>query len=514
MRGCRKKLFTIHSRTVIVLNRSLTHRTLGALTWSSGGILAKYISRFAIIVVLARLLPPEAFGAVGTATVLIGLVRVLLRQGFSSAIVQQKDLEAQHIHLVFVLNVAVGMVCGGLLWLSASWIAAVFAMPELADILRLLSVHPLLTAFSSSCDALLQRRMAFQELFAIEVSTFVVGYSFVGVPLALLGFGLWALAWAVTAQICMQAAALWWRAPHTIGLRFSAQASREIFAYGFSGLVARLAYWGAQNAAYLMVAKFLGAGPLGLYSRAYQFMAAVVNLFSTSAGRVLFPSLSEIQGQPERLRRAYCGSLAMGSLVSFPVLAVLAVLSPELIRFVFGPAWEASAPALQILTFAAAALSVHTTADSVARAKGATVARTSRDSWYLLAVVAASAAGAQWGIVGVAAGVSAACLVPYFLSARLAARLVGVTWTAFFRAQTDGLALAALAGAPGYATAEWLRSTGSSDGLILVLVGFVSGSILLTAPFVYPRAWIGDSAAWAVARLQTYCQDRFPGLRR
>ena len=162
-----------------MLNRSLTYRTLGALAWSSGGILAKYVSRFGLIVVLARLLPPEAFGTVGTATVLVSLGRVLLQQGFSSAIVQRQDLEEQHIHFVLVLNVLVGILCGSLLWLPASWIAAVFAMPELADILRLLSLHPVLAGFSASCDALLRRRMAFQEIFAIEVSTFVAGYGLV-----------------------------------------------------------------------------------------------------------------------------------------------------------------------------------------------------------------------------------------------------------------------------------------------------------------------------------------------
>ena len=76
------------------------------------------------MLVLARLLGPEAFGIVGAALIVIHIALVFSNLGISSAIVQRAELKERHLHTAF----AVGLVSGALITLAvellAPWIAA------------------------------------------------------------------------------------------------------------------------------------------------------------------------------------------------------------------------------------------------------------------------------------------------------------------------------------------------------------------------------------------------------
>ena len=108
--------------------QSLTDRTLTAATWRFAGRLAMYGARLGVVVVLARLLPPSAFGVVGAASIVVGLTTVLTRSGFSTGIIQQKDLTETHIRVAFTLAALQGACSTLVLWSLAPWIAGFFDM--------------------------------------------------------------------------------------------------------------------------------------------------------------------------------------------------------------------------------------------------------------------------------------------------------------------------------------------------------------------------------------------------
>ena len=78
------------------------------IRWSSLSVIGREVSRSVFTIVLARLIGPEDFGIVAQATVYIGIVAILLDQGFSSALIQRKHVEPEMPGAVVTINLAVG----------------------------------------------------------------------------------------------------------------------------------------------------------------------------------------------------------------------------------------------------------------------------------------------------------------------------------------------------------------------------------------------------------------------
>ncbi|MDH5536076.1 MAG: oligosaccharide flippase family protein, partial [Betaproteobacteria bacterium] len=117
-----------------------------------------------IVIFLARLLEPEAYGLIALAGVAVTLISVLIEQGFNDALVQREALEPGHLHAAFWLALASSCVLMFLLIASAGMFAAVVDQPALGPVLQGLAVLFPLQALAVVPQALLQRAFAFRTL--------------------------------------------------------------------------------------------------------------------------------------------------------------------------------------------------------------------------------------------------------------------------------------------------------------------------------------------------------------
>jgi PST family polysaccharide transporter len=489
---------------------NLTDRTVAGAAWRFGGLLSKYLIRLAVIVVLARLLPPEAFGVVGAATIFAGLTTALMQGGFSAGLVRLAELEDADIRTAFSLAMMQGSAFGALLWFGAPLGGQVFAMDNLAPLLRLLALTPLLAGLGGVSEALLQRGLNFRQLFGADVRSFALGYGLIGVALAVLGYGAWSLAWAAVCQQLFRSVDLYAGVRHSLKPAWARTSLRRLFSFGASDLAANASSYGAANADYAVVARVLGEEALGYYSRAYQLMSVPLNQFSRTAANVLFAGFATIQDDRERLRGAFTGCVALTGLTAFPALTILAVLAPEVVRGILGAAWTSAIRPLQLLCCAGLSLSILTMGNALVRAQGVTAGRAVRDFIYMATVATASWLGSRWGIAGVAAGVAFACLVPYVWTAMLVARRLDLPWRDFFIAQLPGFAFAVLAGAICFGLAGGLRSENLPDLVVLAVSGTLSVAVAGALILVAPDRLLGGPAVWAVSRIKSRLARRSP----
>jgi len=54
---------------------------------------------------------------------------------------------------------------------------------------------------------------------------------------------------------------------------------------------------------------------------------------------VLFPAFTQVQGEPDRLRRGYLTMTALTAMLAASAMGTLAVVAPHLILALYGPAW-------------------------------------------------------------------------------------------------------------------------------------------------------------------------------
>ncbi len=111
--------------------------------------------------------------------------------------------------------------------------------------------------------------------------------------------------------------------------------------------------FGSRNVDNLFIGKYLGIQQLGLYDRAYKFLSTPLGQIGGTFHKVLLPILTKLSPNKSRMEAVYSNFLLMISLISFPLLFLLAALAEEFIMLFFGVAWIEAIPIIQIFSIAA-----------------------------------------------------------------------------------------------------------------------------------------------------------------
>jgi O-antigen/teichoic acid export membrane protein len=260
--------------------------------------------------------------------------------------------------------------------------------------------------------------------------------------------------------------------------------------------VAKVANFFATQGDNLTVGHLMGPLPLGIYGRAYQLMNAPMASFGTVLDQVLFPVLSRVQNEVQRVATAYRRGTTVMALLILPVMGATVVLAPEIILFVLGPKWTGVIAPFRILALAMIFQNDSKIGDSLARAMGAVYRRAWRQIFYALFVVVGAYVGHYWGVSGVAYGVAIAITLNCLLMTQLSLSLTGLTWLDLIRAHMPGFILATMSSALLWTGATMLRHVGSSPIVVLGATLTVALAWSVGMVWRWPMRFLGPDAKW------------------
>jgi O-antigen/teichoic acid export membrane protein len=201
-------------------------------------------------------------------------------------------------------------------------------------------------------DALLRRQMRFSALAFRDVASYVVGVP-VGIIFALRGAGYWALV-ALPLTMNVTAMTLTWVLVKWIpGLPRRAANIRSLVAFGGNVAASYLICNAMRSSDTVLIGRKWGAGPLGLYSRAYNLLLLPVRQLSAPARSVAVPTFSRTQDDPERFSRYYLRTINLMMWIGVPVFAFLFVAAEPVIVLALGKQWREAAPVFRILSISA-----------------------------------------------------------------------------------------------------------------------------------------------------------------
>src|SRR4051794_5204541 len=172
---------------------SLTHRAMSGMAWVAWGNGAMAVLKIGVLVVLTRLLSPADFGVVAAALVVVDFSFNFSQLGLGPALVQRAKLEPRHLSTAFFASTGLGLLVGGALWLTAPLIAQFFRMEHLVPVVRVLALSFPIAGVGIVSDSLLSRELRFRVIANRDVFAYALGYGLVGIVLAVLGWGVWAL---------------------------------------------------------------------------------------------------------------------------------------------------------------------------------------------------------------------------------------------------------------------------------------------------------------------------------
>jgi PST family polysaccharide transporter len=356
---------------VTATDDGLASATVRGVGWSAGAQVGKQVAQITLSIVIARLLLPAAFGQLEQILVLAGLANLVADFGFGAALVQRKELTEEHRSSVFWVQLALGACVTLLLIAVAPLIAAFYRQAPLRGLTVLLAPNFLLLSVCTVPRSLLTRRMRFRTLAVIDVATLVIG-GVVCVAMAAAGFGVVSMVVSMLVNSAATAVMLFAASPWKPRFLLHRESVRELLPYSRNLLGFSLVNYTIRNGDNLLVGRLLGAVALGLYDRGYSILLYPNRQISSVVGNVMFASMSRMSDDVDRLRRVYLRTVGAIALVTFPVMAGLALVAREFVPVVLGRQWVAAVPIIQIFCVLGATESITTTIGWIYQATGRT----------------------------------------------------------------------------------------------------------------------------------------------
>jgi O-antigen/teichoic acid export membrane protein len=467
---------------------SMVREAARGVSWSFVGAVGQALLQVLAIVVLSRLVTVEEFGLAAAATVVAGLAVMLSQLGIGAAVVQAKRLQPADEASAFLLTSAFGLFLALVLIALAPFIGAAVGLPPGSNFLQLLSIVLVVGAMGAVATGLLQRRMRFRALALVDLLSYLFGYLGTSVTLAYLGAGAASLIWGQIVQASVAAVTSYALVRHAVRpprLSVLKASGRRLFAFGSAWSLSQLGNWTAVNGDNLVVTSTLGPASLGIYSRAYQLLVQPANLIGSVADKVLFPAMSRIQDDHERLTRAYVTVNSLVAILTLPLSVLLFVLAPEAVELLLGPNWSAVAVPLQIFAVVLLPRTAYKISGSLTRATGAVLGGAFRQWVYAGEVVLGCAIGSHWGVNGVAVGASVAIVLHTATMLKFSARLQRGLVGRVLRAYAKSLPLALAVAVVCWPLATWLR--GSAPLIVTLLVTGVAGVLAAALALLLTR---------------------------
>lgn len=296
-------------------------------------------------ITLARVLGPEPFGLVAIAWLLIGLGNLIADCGLAAAIIQKKEINEVDIRLAFTMQMLVGIILTTIVICIAPVIAELYKQQDVEQVVQVMAFMFIIQATGQTSAALLRREMNFRVIQFSSIGSYFIGYVVIGLPIALIGMGVWALVYAQLTQAIINALVLNLRVRHSIK-PFLKIKNTDLFSFSSGVLVSNISSWGISNIDSGLVGKVFGVTELGVYSRSMNLVVTPMNAIITAVQGVAFSAYSRTQSDISTVRQAYLSSLSYIAILLIPIYSALAVIPKTVILGVYGDAWLAAVPLL------------------------------------------------------------------------------------------------------------------------------------------------------------------------
>jgi lipopolysaccharide exporter len=441
-----------------------------------GSRVAVQILSLAKGIVVARLLGPSDLGTFFLVAAVVGALEIASHPGLEDALVDSSDESPRLWQATWTLLVVRGALVGGLLVILAPPIASWLNAPEVAPLLQVVAFVPVLRGLTSLSLAWATRRVDLRPSVKSDFLANVVE-TVLGVALVAATRSAWAL---VVAMLVGTAARTLWsfRYPgFTPRIVFSWTVVRPLFRFSKWRFLSNLFYYVSVRADDLLVARYLGRGPLGNYRIAYRLANMPTTEIVSVVERVAFPALAQrAKESPGHALAAYPRYLLLTCGLAGPLAVVFAALAQPIVATLLGPAFSAAATPLAIMCLAGYLRAVVSTAGSLVLSLGRPELDTLMNVVRGVVLVVGIITLTRYGINGaaVASLLSLVVTIPLWL-ATLA--MVGASPVVAVRVALRRLPAAITAGGAAWAVSlvEWgpvvRLLVGSTAGLIGGIVG-------------------------------------------
>ncbi len=383
--------------------------------WQTAEVVALVVCQFIYFGVMARLLSKADYGLMAITNSIIAIGTIFAEGGLGAALIQRKNINLKHMNAALQGGVFFSSLIIGVFFLLAPLIAVIFDQPMLSPLIRVVALNFFLLSVTSVSMSLLHKKFMFRESALVTIISCVLGFG-AGIVFGYLDYGVWSLVIANLLFSFLKMAGFFYFAPIKLQFRLYRKEWRQLFSFGSGMIILRISNYLGNNGLILMLGKIFIPSVLGVFERTFQIKNMPSNYLGKVLIRIMFPAMSEIQDEEERLFKVYDHGLGLSNSILMPLALYFIFFSGEIVHILLGQRWNEAILPLQIM-FVVLPFSISgRMTDSVIRAKGLVYKNVSRKLIYVFILFICSGLGAwYYGLEGAAAGVTFSVVVNYLI---------------------------------------------------------------------------------------------------
>lgn len=298
--------------------------------------------------ILARLLLPQQFGIYGIGTLMLAFLEILTETGINAFLIQEEKSLKKYLNTAWVVSIFRGLITFVLIFTFSPFIADFFNNPDATLILRIISFVALIRGFINPARVSFQKNLELNKDFwfnssILTVETLVVIFLSLKNPVAS------SLAWGLIVSAILEVIFSFVFIKPWPRLVINFSQLKNILHKGKWLTLAGIFNYLSSQGDDLVVGKLLAPAYLGLYQMAYKLSTLPVSEIGDTVGKVSFPVYVKIQGDKDRLKKAYFKTLIGITGLVIPAGLLFYFFPIPIISLVLGSNWLEAAPVLKAL---------------------------------------------------------------------------------------------------------------------------------------------------------------------
>lgn len=330
----------------------LSRKSVGAAKWGLLTAVSKFAMQFTVNIIVARLLGPDSYGLFALASLMLLMATFISEFGLGWSLMQKIELDDRAIRFVFTWQCISGIFGATLMFFGAPFISDLLRDDRLISVVQWLGLTCLFNAIGSTAGNLLRRELRFKTLAVQQIAAYFLAYALIGLPMAVLGYGYWALVSAWVVQAILSTVLSIYARPHSFVPLFLIENSSFFIKSGSTVFLTNICNWLLTNVDRLILGRVAGSHAAGLYAVGYNLASVPNSLLIGALQPALLASGAKIQDQIPTLRKVYLEIQSFIWIVVAPLFVVISLSCHELIELLYGEAWGMSGGMFGVIVLA------------------------------------------------------------------------------------------------------------------------------------------------------------------
>ncbi len=327
---------------------NLRQKTLAGFFWRLAERFGLQAVSFIVNIILARELGEDALGTVALILAFTEILQVFIDSGMGNALIQKKNSDDIDFSTVFYFNLVVCIVLYAGLFFVAPYLQGKYE--GLSAYIRVLGLTLVVSGLKNIQIAYISKKLQFKKFFYSTMPAVLISGA-VGVAMAYMGFGIWALVAQRLLNTFFSTMIMWFTVKWKPKWVFSFKRLKGLFSYGWklfcSSLIDRL----YNECRTILIGLKYQKADLGQYDQGQRIPKIIASNLNASIDGVLFPAMSQEQDNREKVKSMTRRSIKTSSCILWPMMMGLAAVSFPLLQLLLGEKWDISAVAFYMRIF-------------------------------------------------------------------------------------------------------------------------------------------------------------------